>query len=117
VHGDDYPTPDGSCIRDYIHVVDLAKAHVKALEYLEQQPPASYDVVNIGTGKGSSVLEVIKTFEEVTGQKLAYEIGPRRAGDIVSTYASVEKARRVLGWSAEKTLADGLADAWRWQIR
>ena len=115
VYGDDYPTSDGSCIRDYIHVVDLARAHVKALEYLEKQPAAFYDVVNIGTGKGSSVLEVIKIFESVTGQKLPYEIGPRRVGDIVSTYAAVDKARQALGWKAEKTLADALADAWRWQ--
>lgn len=115
VHGDDYPTPDGSCIRDYIHVVDLARSHVKALQYLEKQTASFYDVVNVGTGVGSSVLEVIKTFEDVTGQKLPYEIGPRREGDIVRTYASVDKAARVLDWKAEKTLADALSDAWRWQ--
>lgn len=117
VHGNDYPTLDGSCIRDYIHVVDLAKAHVKALSYLEGKKAAFYDVINIGTGNGSSVLEVIQTFQEVTGQKLPYEIGPRREGDVVATYASVDKAGRVLGWKAEKTLADALADAWRWQQR
>ena len=115
VHGNDYPTEDGSCVRDYIHVVDLAKAHVKALSRLENQSPASYDVVNLGTGKGSSVLEVIHTFEQVTGQKLSYEIGPKREGDIISTYAAVNKAREILGWQAEKTLADALSDAWRWQ--
>jgi UDP-glucose 4-epimerase len=115
VNGDDYPTPDGSCIRDYIHVVDLAKAHVNALRYLERQPKKFYDVVNVGTGKGSSVLEVIKVFEQATGQKLRYKIGPRRPGDTDATFASVDKARRVLGWKAEKTLADALADAWRWQ--
>lgn len=115
VHGNDYDTPDGSCIRDYIHVVDLAKAHVKALEYLVSQPTQFYDVINVGTGQGSSVLEVIKTFEQETGLKLPYEIGPRRAGDVVSTYASVTKAQKVLGWQAEKTLAAALADAWRWQ--
>lgn len=115
VYGDDYDTPDGSCIRDYIHVVDLARAHVKALTFLEQQPVALYDVVNVGTGRGSSVLEVLQTFEDVTGQKVTYTVGSRRAGDIVATYASVDKASRLLGWKAEKTLADGLRDAWRWQ--
>ncbi|MGC1177231.1 MAG: UDP-glucose 4-epimerase GalE [Candidatus Saccharimonadales bacterium] len=115
VHGTDYPTPDGSCVRDYIHVVDLAKAHVKALRHLEKQSAGLYDVVNIGTGRGSSVLEVIQTFKKVTGQKLPYRVGPRREGDIVSTYAAVDKAKQVLGWEAEKTLADALSDAWRWQ--
>lgn len=115
VYGNDYPTPDGSCIRDYIHVVDLAKAHVKALAYLENQPVATYDTVNIGTGTGSSVLEVINSFEAATGQQVAYEIGERREGDVVSTYASVDKAKATLGWQAEKTLKDALKDAWRWQ--
>jgi UDP-glucose 4-epimerase len=115
VYGDDYATGDGTCIRDYIHVVDLAKAHVKALSYLEKQPTAFHDFINVGTGVGSSVLEVVKTFEEVTGQKLNYEIGPRRAGDLVKTYAAVDKATKELGWKTEKSLADGLKDAWRWQ--
>jgi UDP-glucose 4-epimerase len=115
VLGNDYPTPDGTCIRDYIHVVDLAKAHVKALSYLEKQPASFHDFINVGTGTGSSVLEVIKTFEKVTGQKLPYKFGPRRQGDLVSTYASVKKANANLGWQSEKTLADGLRDAWRWQ--
>ncbi len=115
IYGDDYSTDDGSCIRDYIHVVDLAKAHVSALGLLESKPPAYYDVVNIGTGKGSSVLELVKTFESVSGVKLNYEIGSRRKGDITSTYASVGKAAGLLGWTAEKTLEDSLADAWRWQ--
>lgn len=115
VYGTDYPTADGSCVRDYIHVVDLAKAHVRALNYLEAQPSAFYDFVNVGTGTGSSVLEVIKTFEKVSGVKLKYQVAPRRLGDVVATYASVDKAAKVLGWSAEKSLADGLTDAWRWQ--
>ncbi len=115
VFGDDYPTPDGSCIRDYIHVVDLAKAHVKALQYLEQKPAGFYDALNIGTGAGSSVLEVIKTFQQATGRKLPYKIGPRRPGDLIATYAATDKARKVLNWQAEKSLADALADAWRWQ--
>lgn len=115
VNGNDYDTPDGTCIRDYIHVVDLAKAHVKALEYLSKQKPSSFDFINFGTGTGSSVLEVINTFEKVTGQKLPYEIGPRRPGDAMTVYASTEKANKVLGWKAELTLADALRDAWNWQ--
>lgn len=115
VYGNDYPTADGSNVRDYLHVVDLAKAHVQALSYLESKPVAFYDVVNLGTGKGSSVLEVIKTFQEVTGVKLNYEITDRRPGDVIATYASVDKATKVLGWKAEKNLADALSDAWRWQ--
>lgn len=115
VFGGDYPTPDGTCIRDYIHVVDLAKAHVRALEYLASQKPAFYDVFNIGTGRGNSVLEVIKCFQKVSGQKVPYKIGPRRTGDIMSTYASVDKANKLLGWKAQRTLADALTDAWRWQ--
>lgn len=115
VHGNDYPTPDGSCIRDYIHVVDLAKAHIKGLEFIDTQSPSFYDTCNIGTGKGASVLEVLKTFESVTGKKVPYKIGPRRDGDIIQSYASVEKAQKLLGWKAEKSLGDGLADAWHWQ--
>jgi len=115
VFGNDYPTPDGTCIRDYIHVVDLAKAHVKALEFLDKQNAAFYNVFNIGTGKGSSVLEVINTFEKVTGQKVPYKIGARRPGDITASYAAVDKAQKELGWKAEKNLADALKDAWRWQ--
>jgi UDP-glucose 4-epimerase len=115
IFGDDYPTPDGTNIRDYIHVVDLAKAHIKALEYVAKQSNGFYDVINIGTGKGSSVLEVIKTFEKVTGEKVSYKIGPRREGDIIQTYAAVDKAKKVLGWQTEKILDDALADAWRWQ--
>ena len=102
VFGDDYPTPDGTCIRDYIHVVDLAEAHVKALEYLDRQKVNFYDVFNVGTGKGSSVLEVIKTFEKVTGEKVPYRIGQRRPGDITSAYADASKVKKVLGWQAKK---------------
>jgi UDP-glucose 4-epimerase len=115
VFGDDYPTPDGTCIRDYIHVVDLARAHIKALEYIAGQKPGFYDACNVGTGKGSSVLEVIQTFEKSTDKKVPYKVGPRRAGDIVQTYAAVDKANKVLGWKAELSLADALKDAWRWQ--
>jgi UDP-glucose 4-epimerase len=116
VHGTDYPTPDGTCIRDYIHVVDLAKAHVKALQVLADRTETSYyDVFNIGTGRGNSVLELIQTFEEATGVKLQYTLGPRRPGDVVAVYADVTKATEGLGWTAEKSLADSLKDAWRWQ--
>lgn len=115
VFGNDYPTQDGTCIRDYIHVVDLAKAHIKALEYINNQKPGFNDVCNIGTGKGASVMEVIDTFEKSTGQKVPYKIGPRREGDVVESYASVDKAHDMLGWKAEKSLAEALADAWRWQ--
>jgi UDP-glucose 4-epimerase len=115
VHGDDYPTPDGTCIRDYIHVVDLAKAHIKALRLLERKTAKYYDVCNAGTGRGNSVLEVIKAFESVSRQKLNYEIGPRRPGDIIQMFAAVDKAKTLLGWRAEKDLADCLGDAWRWQ--
>ena len=115
VHGDDYPTPDGTCIRDYIHVVDLAKAHVKALAYLDKQKPGSYSYCNLGTGQGSSVLEVINTFEKVTGEKVPYKIGPRRAGDVITAYAAVDKAHDMLGWKTELMLGDALLDAWHWQ--
>ncbi len=115
IHGNDYPTPDGTCIRDYIHVVDLAKAHVKALEHLNKQPVKYNDEFNIGTGKGSSVLDVIKTFEETTNIKLNFEIGPRRSGDIISAYASVKKANDTLGWKSEFDLSKSLADSWNWQ--
>jgi len=115
VFGNDYPTPDGTCIRDYIHVVDLAKAHIKALQYLDKQLSGYYDIYNVGTGKGSSVLEIINSFEETTGHKVPYKIGPRRAGDVTSVYASVDKISRELGWEAEKALSGALADAWRWQ--
>ena len=116
IFGDDYPTPDGTCVRDYIHVVDLAKAHVKALQLLFNQAATNYyDVFNIGTGRGASVLEVIRTFEEVSGKQIDYRIGERRAGDIEQIYAEVNKATEGLHWRAEKSLREALADAWRWQ--
>ena len=116
VYGDDYPTPDGTCIRDYIHVVDLAKAHIAALErLLKENNESNYEVFNIGTGKGSSVLEVIKAFEKVTGQALPYKIVGRRAGDVVSAYANTYKANKELLWKAELTLEDALLSAWNWE--
>jgi UDP-glucose 4-epimerase len=115
VNGNNYPTPDGTCVKDYIHITDLAKAHVKALAYLTKQSQGYYDVFNVGTGKGTSVLKVIKTFEKVNKQKVPYVIGPRRAGDVVTNYAAVAKSAKVLGWKAEKNLDEALRDAWRWQ--
>ena len=116
VFGDDYPTPDGTCIRDYIHVVDLAKAHVTALTRLiENTNKTNYEVFNIGTGTGSSVLEVISAFEKVSGQKLNYKIVDRREGDVISAYADTQKANKELGWKAETTLEDSLASAWKWE--
>ncbi len=116
VFGDDYPTEDGTCIRDYIHVVDLAKAHVCALQrLLDGTNKNNFEVFNIGTGKGSSVLEVILAFEKVSGQKLNYKIIGRREGDVISAYADTDKANSVLGWKAESTLEDALSSAWKWE--
>jgi UDP-glucose 4-epimerase len=116
VFGNDYDTPDGSCIRDYIHVVDLADAHVKALAFLSKQSPNFFDVFNVGTGRGNTVLEVSHAFEAVTGVKLPYTIGPRRAGDVVKTWADTSKINRVLGWKATHSLEDCMQDSWRWQL-
>jgi UDP-glucose 4-epimerase len=116
VFGDDYPTHDGTCIRDYIHVVDLAKAHVVALKRLLQgKNTSNYETFNIGTGKGSSVLDVIKSFEKVSGQKLNYKIASRRAGDVIEAYANTEKANNILGWKSQSSLDDALASAWKWE--
>ncbi|WP_088340418.1 UDP-glucose 4-epimerase GalE [Robiginitalea sediminis] len=116
VFGDDYPTPDGTCIRDYIHVVDLARAHVVALQrLLEGKNKANYEVFNIGTGTGSSVLEVIRSFERVSGKPLNYKIVGRRAGDVISAYADTMHANQELGWKAESTLDDAMRSAWDWE--
>lgn len=118
VFGSDYDTPDGTCIRDFIHVVDLAKAHVKALDLLESQTDTNYyDVFNVGTGEGYTVLQLINTFEEVNGVKLNYTIGPRREGDVEKIYAQSDKVNNVMKWHAEKTMADALRDAWNWQLK
>lgn len=114
VFGNDYNTPDGSCIRDYIYVVDLAKAHVKAVERMFKDG-VRWDVFNIGTGKGLSVLELINAFEKATGVKLNYKIAPRRPGDIVESCADATKANQVLGWSADTPIEDVLLSAWKWQ--
>ena len=116
VFGGDYPTPDGTCIRDYIHVVDLAKAHVVALQrLLESKNTENYEVFNVGTGTGSSVLEVINSFERVSGEKLNYQIVGRRAGDITAAYANTDRANSVLGWKSKSTLDEAMASAWKWE--
>ncbi|TDO19741.1 UDP-glucose 4-epimerase GalE [Pedobacter duraquae] len=116
VHGADYNTPDGSAIRDYIHVVDLAKAHVAAIKRLESKAAASnYEVFNLGTGKGSSVLEVIQAFESSTGEKLNYAIGPRREGDVEQVYGDVTKSAEGLGWTAALDLSEMMRSAWNWE--
>jgi UDP-glucose 4-epimerase len=113
VFGNDYPTPDGTGVRDYIHVMDLAAGHVAALKHLEAVPGLC--VYNLGTGRGYSVLDVLHAFERACGKPLPYVIAPRRAGDIPECYANPEKAERELGWKAEKTLDEMCADSWRWQ--
>ena len=116
VFGDDYNTPDGTAIRDYIHVVDLAKAHVVAIKRLiEQQNKKNFEVFNLGTGKGSSVMEIVKTFEKATGQKLNYKIVGRRTGDVESVYADTSFANKELGWKTEKGLEETLLSAWNWE--
>jgi len=118
VFGDDYPTPDGTAVRDYIHVVDLAKAHISALErLLEGRNKSKMEVFNVGTGKGSSVLEVIKAFERVSGKDLKYRIVGRREGDITAAFADTSIANKELGWKAGLTLDDALRSAWKWQER
>lgn len=115
VFGNDYDTPDGTCLRDYIHVVDLAEAHVKALDWLQQAKPTNPEVFNLGTGQANSVKEVIDTFEEATGVPVPHTYGPRRMGDVEQIWADVTKATDVLGWHTTRTLRDCLTDAWRWQ--
>lgn len=116
VFGGDYPTIDGTCVRDYIHVVDLAKAHVVALQrLLGHKNETSFEVFNLGTGTGSSVLEAIQSFEKVSGKKLKYQIVDRREGDVIAAYAETSKANNVLGWKTELTLDDAMASAWKWE--
>ena len=113
VFGDDYDTPDGTGVRDYIHVADLAAGHVSAIKHLEQHPGVS--VFNLGTGKGVSVLELVRAFEEATGVSIPKKIAPRRPGDPAICYAATDKAKQALGWEAKKTVYDACADAWNWQ--
>ena len=116
VFGDDYPTTDGTCIRDYIHVVDLAKAHIIGLKRMTvKDQNKNFEVFNLGTGRGNTVLEVIKTFEKISSLSLNYEISTRRKGDIIKAYADTTKANKVLGWKAELSLEEALISAWRWE--
>jgi len=118
VFGNDYDTPDGTCIRDFIYVLDLAKAHVCAMaRILEGKQAEPVEVFNVGTGNGVSVMELINTFEKCTGVKLNYKIGPRRAGDIEKVWGNVDKANNVLGWKAVHTLEEALSSAWKWQLK
>jgi len=116
IFGEDYDTPDGSCIRDYINVTDLAKAHVVSVDRMENgRQNSDVEVFNIGTGRGTSVFEIVNMFEKVTGVKLNYKVGPRREGDIEKVWADASIANNVLGWKAEKTMEETLASAWKWQ--
>lgn len=118
VFGDDYQTRDGSCVRDFIHVSDIAHAHTLAMKYLEEgKNQSSLEVFNLGTGNGVTVLEAIKSFEKVSGVKLNYEIGPRRNGDIIAIYANNDKAKTVLGWIPRRSLDEMMATAWKWEQR
>lgn len=115
IFGNDYDTPDGTCIRDYIYVVDLAKAHVAAMAKVLEENAKQIDYFNIGTGHGNSTLEIVETFEKATGVKLNWKFGPRREGDIEKIWGDCSKANRELGWKAETPLDDVLASAWKWQ--
>ena len=116
VFGNDYPTRDGTCIRDYIHVMDLAEAHVKALAFLEGHKKGCLEAVNIGTGKGTSVLEIISCFEEVSKCKLNWSFGPKREGDVVEIFANCDKASNLLGWKSKLSINDAVIDAWKWEL-
>ncbi len=117
VFGTDYPTRDGSCVRDYIHVMDIANAHTRALQYLiDGKNQERCEVFNLGTGNGVTVLELIHSFEKVTGQKLNYKLGPRRAGDVVEVYANNNKAKELLGWETKYSLDQMMDTAWRWEV-
>ena len=117
IFGNDYNTPDKTCIRDYIYVVDLAKAHVKAMERVLEKETDPVEVFNIGTGHGYSTLEIVEGFERATGVKLPWEYAPRREGDIEAIWGNVDKANKVLGWSADTPLDDILSSAWKWQLK
>ncbi|HET7896050.1 MAG TPA: GDP-mannose 4,6-dehydratase, partial [Flavisolibacter sp.] len=116
VFGDDYPTRDGSCVRDFIHVSDIAHAHTLAIKYLEEgRNRSGVEVFNLGTGNGVTVLEAIKAFEKVSGVNLNYEIGPRRSGDVVAIYANNDKAKTRLEWDPQMTIEDMMLTAWKWE--
>ncbi len=113
IFGNDYPTPDGTCLRDYIHVMDLADGHVKAVEYAMSRKGT--DIINLGTGHPYSVLDIVHAFEKANDLKVKYEIGPRRAGDLAICYSNADKAKDVLGWEAKRSLEDMCRDSWNWQ--
>jgi UDP-glucose 4-epimerase len=118
VFGDDYPTRDGSCVRDFIHVCDIAHAHTLAIKYLEQgKNKSNCEIFNLGTGNGVTVLEAIRSFEKVSGVKLNYQIGPRRPGDIIAIFANNDKAKNILGWNPKYSLDEMMATAWKWETR
>jgi len=117
VHGNDYDTVDGTCVRDYVHVSDVANAHVKGIDWLLSQNKPLVENVNIGTGKGTSVLEVIETFEEISNLKLNWLVGKRRDGDVVEIYADVNKSEKLLNWKATRTVKDAIIDAWNWELK
>ncbi len=116
VFGNDYPTPDGTCIRDYIHVCDLAEAHVHALHFIEGKTQGGSEAVNVGTGRGTSILEVIQLFEEISEKPLNWKFEERRPGDVASIYANAEKAKKLLNWEAHYTVKDAIEHAWKWEI-
>ena len=117
VFGDDYDTRDGSCVRDYIHVMDLARAHTLCLNYLlDQKSKNQVEVFNVGTGDGVTVLEAIEAFESSTGNVLNYSIGPRRPGDVIAVYADNKKARKHLGWNPARSIQDIMKTAWEWEV-
>ena len=115
VFGNDYPTPDGTGVRDYLHVVDLARGHVAAMDYMAERKGVF--VFNLGTGHGYSVLDMVHAFEKATGKKVPYKIAPRRAGDVAEVYCDPGKAERELGWKAEHSLEDMCRDSWNWQSK
>lgn len=114
IYGGDYNTRDGSCVRDYVHVMDIANAHIQALNYLIQRP-VKFEIFNLGTGNGVTVFEAIKAFEKVSGQKVNYEVGPRREGDVESIYSDSIKSEKKLGWQANRNIEDMMSSAWKWQ--
>lgn len=115
VFGGDYDTRDGSCIRDYIHVMDIANAHIQALDYLLKNPDVKFEIFNLGTGNGVTVFEAIKAFEKVSGEKVSYEVGDKREGDVESIYSDSSKSKAKLGWQANRTIEEMMSSAWKWQ--
>ena len=115
IFGKDYPTKDGTCVRDYIHVVDLAEAHVKAMDYLLSIKEGCLEIVNVGTGKGTSVLELVHAFEKENNMELNYVFGPKRSGDVIEIYANVDYAFSLLGWRSSRNIKDAVRDAWKWE--